>query len=315
MTSAERERAFLEALGTCRARLRAGEPLEACLADVPPELHEELRAMLPVATRLEGAALDPRPDFVQRLEATLGEAFEDARAARPSRWQRWRGNLGRSGAMRATLVSSVGLLLVLGSGFAVVEASGDSLPGEPLYRVKQARESVELWLARSTTAELAAYERQLDRRAAELAHAVRDAHDAAVVDDLERGVAQSVRAIVERALELQARGDDRAVARALEELRAMQARVRDLATSANPQQLETLRRVAVFLRTQELRLLGTDAPARPIDRRLPRLPSTDATPAPDSRDSTPTPVPDSRGSTDAPPRDGRIAPTDSRATD
>jgi hypothetical protein len=317
MTSAERERAFIEALDECRARLHAGESLEACLADVPSELHEELRAMLPVTARLEASALDPVPEFMQRLEATLGEAVDGARAARPSRWRRWRMALGRSTAMRAAAMSGVAVVLVLGSGFAVVEASEDALPGQPLYRVKQAREAVELWLARSTTAEIAAYERQLDRRAEELDRVVRDAHDRAVVEDLEQRVAHSVRGIVDRALTLQARGDEGAVARALQELRTMRRRVRDLAASARTEpQLEALARVAAFLRTQELRLRGTDAPLRPTDRQQRRAPSderSEATAPMDAtatRDATATATEHPMDSTDSfdgpvPERDGR----------
>jgi len=253
--------------------------------------------------KVEAVATDRSADFVARLESTLEAALDEARGRRAPWWRRWRRAFGSTLAMRAALASALAVTLVLGTGFVAVEASADAIPGDTLYPVKQARETVERWLARSDAARLDVDRRQLDRRTDELARAVEAARDSSV-DRLEGTIGHNVREMVDRALALEASGNTTAVPRAREALLDMGRRVRSFALSARtPEQRQTLVRVSLFLRTQLARLdrvAGTDndrpadqgdRPSSPDTRPLPQNDAPTSTPAPaptDRRDASPT---------------------------
>lgn len=251
----ERDATFLEALEACRARVRAGEPLEAALAGHPVAWHGELTALLVAGERVAGAAGDAAPAFVAGFEPALLAAVDEARARRRARargpWPRRPG----APAMRAAAIALVAALVLAGGGVAVVEASADALPGDQLYRVTEWRESVELWLARSDSARLTTYQQQLGRRTGALERAVAQGVAAPRLARMEREFARDVRRLVDRAVRLHDAGDERAANRALQALDRLRGRVQQLAATATaPTQRALLLRLDRLLAAQQDRL-------------------------------------------------------------
>ncbi|MDA1003359.1 MAG: hypothetical protein O3B31_08450 [Chloroflexi bacterium] len=256
--------AFFEALENCRRRMRSGEPLAACLALHPRVYHEEIAALLAVGARVAQAAPEPAPAFVARFEpvllAAVDEARREARAQRNElspvgRLRGLAGALRARAALRAAAVALLAGLVLAGSGVAVVEASGDALPGEPLYRVTRWRETAELWLARSDSARLDTRQQFLARRTLELERAAARQAGAARAAEAERNLGREVRQLVDRAVRLRERGDTRATARALTAVHTARSRVTQLAATApDPERRSSLLRLDRFLAAQERRL-------------------------------------------------------------
>ncbi|MGD9100242.1 MAG: DUF5667 domain-containing protein [Anaerolineae bacterium] len=133
------------------ARLEAGEPLEAVLADYPSQ-RDQLMPLLLVARQLSSLRAMPPPT---RSEAGLAAFLEDAQAWRsgmPPR-RRWRGNwlavfrqLRWSPQTRLALGMVVSLLVLFVLVGSTVVLSADSLPGDWLYPVKLAGEEARLVL-------------------------------------------------------------------------------------------------------------------------------------------------------------------------
>lgn len=192
-----------EALDTAIARLQSGEPTESCLP-ADEELAAELSPLLGVVQDLRGLAADTaghRPALRAGRERFLGEA---ARVAPPAsrehtaRPEQWLGipvarpltalfaPLLRRGA--GTAVVLVALLAVLLTGTTMMaSASVSSIPGDPLYPVKRAAESVHLMLTFDRAGRVALAQAMEHRRIRE-AQAVLERH---------RQTTVSFRAVVE----------------------------------------------------------------------------------------------------------------------
>lgn len=254
----EHDARFAAVLEECCRRVRSGERLEHCVSDYPVEYREELARLVPLAGDLGQLSRDPSPEFQARLERRLLAAVDEERRARRT------GPLGRLGhffaaapLMRATVVALVLLVVLVGSGVGVIQASDNSLPDSPLYHVKTAREWAELALARNGETQVGVYTRQINQRGTELERTVQTGKPRRVVEVLALRLAWTTDRIVDRALELQARGNREPASRALVMIRTMQRRVDVLTVQATPEVRPLLQRMRTFLDAQERRLSGS----------------------------------------------------------
>ena len=167
-----------EALEQCLLCMQRGEPAEACLAGYP-ELREELAPLLAIAQRVHEAAPAP-PNAAAALargrERVLRQAARQRIARRSAPWvQRLAGffaPLLRRGL--ASTVAAVVLIVVLLAGTSAI-ASANSLPGDPLYPVKLAAESVQLALTLDPNSRIAV-EHTLEQRRVDEAQAIVKQH-------------------------------------------------------------------------------------------------------------------------------------------
>ena len=152
-----------EIVEECRQRLARGESLDNCLAEYP-EHAAELAHLLPIAIVAKALAEDPDPAYAEAARRRFAATLASARRARaPS---------PHTGILnwlqRLALPVAIVLVLVL-SGFGLVQASDGTLPDSPLYPVKEAQENIVRTLARSPAARANAELRIARARHAELA--------------------------------------------------------------------------------------------------------------------------------------------------
>lgn len=171
---------FSEALNDCLERLKRGESVYACLRRYP-DLADELEPLLQVAVATMRAAESAAPgasakarNFARFSEALDARARASAASA-PSRGRRWRlpslgfalpAPLARPMVMAALLCAAV-----FATGVGATAASSGSVPGEPLYWVKTARESIEQRIPRSDVGR-ASYQARLAHARADEASAL-----------------------------------------------------------------------------------------------------------------------------------------------
>lgn len=142
-------------------RAMAGESVEKILADYP-RYAAEIGPLLRTAVDTHHAAMiKPRPEFRDRAALEFQRAIQNmpvkAKAAQPAR--RWRLSL---------VAPLAALLVVLLAGTGTVTAASFSLPGDALYRVKLATESVQVALTPSDLGKAELYAKFNDRRVDEL---------------------------------------------------------------------------------------------------------------------------------------------------
>ncbi|HEV7216902.1 MAG TPA: hypothetical protein VGP33_17480 [Chloroflexota bacterium] len=170
-------------LEECRQRMVRGESVEQCLAAYPSQA-AALRDLLPLLAPLRDLAAAPDPVFAhgarQRFHARLQEAqVQQHDAARAQRW------------LRRLAVPLAAIVALAGSGFGLVTASADALPGSPLFPVQQAQERVVQRLARSP-AQQATYQLDLAAHRLQLVHRAEvENASPAVVDELIAGMLQA----------------------------------------------------------------------------------------------------------------------------
>ena len=211
-------------LEDCRQRMAGGQSVEQCIA-AHSTYAVELRSLLPLLTPLRQLTETPDAAFVaaarQRFHSRLREAqpARDRRAA-PLRW------------LQRLAIPVATVLALGGSGFGLVTASADALPGSPLFHIQQAREQVIQRLAHSP-------EQQVTYQLGLVAHRLRLVHRAkvehaspVVIDELTASMVQ-------------------ATSRAAQELQAV----------PKPQRQRILAQAAPLL-TQEERILAQDGGQR-----------------------------------------------------
>jgi hypothetical protein len=214
-------------LEDCRQRLSRGQSAEQCLA-VYPAHAAELRSLLPLLTPLRQLIEAPDAAFVAAARQRFHSRLREAQALQPARDRRaaplrWLQRL----AIPVAAVVALG-----GSGFGLVTASADALPGSPLFSIQQAREQVVQRLAHSP-------EQQVTYQLGLVAHRLKLVHQAevehaspVVIDELTASMVQ-------------------ATSRAAQELQAV----------PEPQRQRILTRAAPLL-TQEERILAQDGGQR-----------------------------------------------------
>ena len=149
-------------LQDCVEMVRRGASFEACLARYP-EHGQELEPLLEAALSVQGELTSPMPAAVDRgIRSRVLEEWDRRQFQRRRSW-RLPYLMPRWAAVAAALV-----LAVLASGTGTVVAAAGSLPGDPLYLVKELREDFQLWFARSPEAKVGAYTQLVKQRADEL---------------------------------------------------------------------------------------------------------------------------------------------------
>ncbi len=264
MTTYEQDARFEAALEGCCRRVQQGESLASCLLDYPVEYREEIAHLVPVSERVALLGRDPSPEFQARLERQLLASVEEVRRAQGVS-RGWFGRLFPVGPVLKSVVATLVVLLVLSlGGVGAVNASADSLPDSPLYRVKAAKEWVQLAMARDGEAQVNVRAGQIVERGKELQKAVQEKKPPRVVEVLSLALGQSTEKMVDQALVLETRGKTQQAARVLTALRTMGRQLNRLAAQAQPVSRPALHRLLNFLNGQERRLLekGVGALAR-----------------------------------------------------
>lgn len=254
MSEFEDDAPFAAALEDCVNRVRAGEPLTVCLQRYPESYREELGRLAATGIEVARLARDPSPAFVGRLEARLRSEIGRERAAMlpvKTGWLRlgWLAGIARVGALML-----VGAVAAVAAGPGLDLVSAESLPDSPLYRLKEARETVEVALARAPQAEAVVVARHVEARLAELERAVREDKPRPVVDRVAATLARTTDRVVERTLQLREQGQVRAAERTAAGLQTVRAEVEELAREAGPQARPSLRRLMEVLGEQQRRL-------------------------------------------------------------
>ena len=178
---------FSDALNDCLERLKRGESVYDCLRR-HPELADELEPLLKVASATMRAAESAAPsaDAKARGFAAFSAALDEreraakAKASAPASgrgFMRWLRSLGLGGfGLPAPLARPLAVAVLCAAVFATgigatTAAASGSVPGEPLYWVKTARENVERHIPRSDAAR-AGYQARLAQARADEAQAL-----------------------------------------------------------------------------------------------------------------------------------------------
>lgn len=134
--------------------------LDAFLAAHPGDA-DDLRAVLEMAVALDRAvSIEPRPAFRYAARADFADRVQ-ARSRR-SWFSGW------TLALRPVTVGLFAIVVASSLGFGTVAASEDSTPGQPLYGVKLAQESLRLAITRDELDRAGLRARFADRRVEEL---------------------------------------------------------------------------------------------------------------------------------------------------
>ncbi len=247
-----REVQLMEALERVQARVAAGTTLDAAMSDVPGDLREDLEATLTMLDRVQTQAAEPAPAFAAALEARLLTAVDEARRDQAS--ARARTRWFRLGLMRFAAVLGAVVLALGGGGFAAVQAAEATIPGDALYPVKEAGETVRLLFARGdgvTRLRVA----QLLRRQTELEEAVRRGAPPRIVLRLEAKVAVSTSELVQVARRFDAAGNQGPAETSRVAVIGLHDRIDVLvADEPRPEVARLLRRMALFLEGREAEL-------------------------------------------------------------
>ena len=150
-------------LDECLRRLMQGESVAQCLEGYPGRAAELAPALEMAQQLLEGASrIAPEEEYRQRVRQKLLQIFAERRG-QPVR-RHW-----FSGFRPRLAVAGVAMTLILVVGLeAANEAAADSVPGEPLYWVKETRERVQLVMARSPEAKACLNTRLTEERVKEV---------------------------------------------------------------------------------------------------------------------------------------------------
>ena len=154
---------FEEILNDCLERLAQGESIQRCL-EMYPDHVQDLAPLLQVArvTMDAASASAPRPEFKARAFYRLSQLASEHRG-HIRRLPTWIPALTRPLALVAVVA-----LLIGGTITGLVTASANSVPGEPLYVVKRAKEEVEVRITRSEISRAQVYARLADTRMNEM---------------------------------------------------------------------------------------------------------------------------------------------------
>ena len=189
---------FDTVLGECLEQvLEEKASMEACLARYP-QYAEELRQLLETALVFQQVEVpEPSREALDLAKHRLLRAVEEKRLQRtPGGFLGW-----FVGAHRLRWARAVAALVVLVAvGSTVALASGNSLPGQPLYPVKRGIEEIRLAFTFSTVGKADLHIVQAERRAEEMA-LMADTADAEKIG----GLAQAIESNLAEAQSLAAR--------------------------------------------------------------------------------------------------------------
>lgn len=188
--------AVAEILDHCLQRIQRGEStLEQCVRD-HPDLAHDLRPLLLAAARAREQLSPAGPTAQYRASSrarvlNLTRAYPKRRlpAKPPRTWLAWR----PAYALSALLL----MLALLGGSVSLAYASGQALPGDPLYGLKRGIEQAALVISPSAAGDARLLLRHAERRVEELQELL----EADRLDDLEPAIS-GYRAALDQALAL-----------------------------------------------------------------------------------------------------------------
>jgi len=153
---------FGDALSDSIDRLQEGAHIEECL-DQHPQYAEELKPLLQATQiALGSSAIEPRPEFKAAARYRFQSAMKD-RGLKPRR--RWFA-LPDLASRWGIGVAALAIVFLIGAG--TIRASNDSLPGEPLYTVKQWVEDARLFFTNSDIGDARLHAKFANRRFQEI---------------------------------------------------------------------------------------------------------------------------------------------------
>lgn len=160
-----------DALQVCLEALQDGTDLEACLA-LYPDLAEDLQPLLEAAQQAQATPSLPTAAAMSRSRARFLARAEALRARRSGRLSAFLPLFQQAlrPALAAALMAIVGVFL----GTRLMSAAAAALPGDTLYPLKRAQETVRISLARDPI-EKRQVEEEANRRRAEEVQALLDA--------------------------------------------------------------------------------------------------------------------------------------------
>lgn len=152
-------------LTNCIDEIQAGKStLEECLARYP-ELADDLRTLLDIATNIQPEKAIPAVDFKQRAKARLLEAMQPP-VAHPAHTRSGIPGWLKPPVLRPSfaLIRIIVILALVIAGGTTVYASQGSLPDDTLYPIKIGVEKLQLALTRSPEARASLHLRLAQRR-------------------------------------------------------------------------------------------------------------------------------------------------------
>ncbi|MEE9324890.1 MAG: DUF5667 domain-containing protein [Dehalococcoidia bacterium] len=153
---------FGDALSDGIDRLQEGAHIEECL-DQHPQYAEELKPLLQAAQiALGSSAIEPRPEFKAAARYRFQSAIKKRGLKPRSRWFALPDLASRWGIG----VAALAIVFLIGAG--TIRASNDSLPGEPLYTVKQWVEDTRLFFTNSDIGDARLHAQFANRRFQEI---------------------------------------------------------------------------------------------------------------------------------------------------
>jgi len=155
------DRDFNNILDECLDRLFRGETVDQCLRSYPGQV-KELEPLLRTAAAVKGA-VTVSPDAVFRARAR-----EEFHASLQEMADRKGFHFFSLRAWTTAVLAVVLAVVLLGSG--TMAAAGNSMPGEPLYPVKLAKEQVQLTLTFSEIGKAELYSNLVDKRVNEIVY-------------------------------------------------------------------------------------------------------------------------------------------------
>jgi hypothetical protein len=167
-----RKEHFGNILDECIERVMRGEDVKSCLARYPEHAAELEPLLKTVFGARQAVDITPRPEFRQRAAYEFQEAIRDMPVKESRGFFKWQ--------LRWVVPVAV-VLVVLGAGSSTVIAAGNSLPDEPLYKVKLATEAVQLAFTPSDLGKAELYAKFADKRVDEIV-ALADKGEAKQID-------------------------------------------------------------------------------------------------------------------------------------
>ena len=167
-----RKEHFGNILDECIERVMRGEDVKSCLARYPEHAAELEPLLKTVFGARQAVDIKPRPEFRQRAAYEFQEAIRDMPVKESRGFFKWQ--------LRWVVPVAV-VLVVLGAGSSTVIAAGNSLPDEPLYKVKLATEAVQLAFTPSDLGKAELYAKFADKRVDEIV-ALADKGEAKQID-------------------------------------------------------------------------------------------------------------------------------------
>ena len=145
-------------LANCIDEIQSGKStLEDCLA-IYPELGDELRPLLNIATSIPPEKITPAPEFKQRARKRLLEIMQPPATGVERRGAGifgWLQPLVPAMRSSLALIVAIVMLTLLAAGATTAYASQGSLPDDALYPVKTGVENLQLALTLSPEARAA----------------------------------------------------------------------------------------------------------------------------------------------------------------